>query len=154
MSGVYVFLICLLVVAVVCDLRRREIPDSVSLVIAVSGVVLASCGLLPVTVGSSVLGVVCGCVVGSLAFVFAGFGGGDAKLVGSVGAWLGVWGLFTALFWVAITGMLLAFLAAARGHKDYAYAPAILVGVTAFLIRPDGISEFMAWIRQAGVASG
>jgi Flp pilus assembly protein protease CpaA len=80
-----------------------------------------------------------GLAVGATLFRFAKLGGGDAKLIAALGALLGPVGLWFALFWMALAGGGLALIAAARGQRDYAYAPAIAIGFAAYLVYPGGL---------------
>ena len=64
-----------------------------------------------------------------------GFGGGDVKLVIALGAALGPLALLSALFWVALSGGLLALIAVIRGRRDLAYVPAIAMGLLVYFVR-------------------
>lgn len=129
----------LLVAASLIDLRTREIPDSISIALLMVGVLAASFGWAGIRWWMVVGGAVLGLVVGYMLFRFANLGGGDAKLVASLGALLGPVGLLFVLFWMALAGGLLALIAVARGQRDYAYGPAIALGYLAYLIWPVGM---------------
>lgn len=140
--------LALLLIAVIHDLLTREIPDWISIVIALSGLTLAVSGNLPLSTLTSLLGLFCGALIGIIFFLAAGFGGGDVKLVAALGAWLGPAGLFPTLFWIAIVGMLLSIIAKCRGQQDLAYAPALFAGFLIFIIWPDSLN------RLAGLPYG
>ena len=77
-------------VAALWDVRTRRIPNKLTGSLLVSGIAWhAWVGGLP-GVGDSLLG----CFVASLPFLvlflYAGGGAGDAKMMGAVGAWLGL----------------------------------------------------------------
>ncbi len=90
--------------AAVLDIRSRRIPNTLTAPLAVTGLMYAlSSG------GSGSLGeAVGGCIVAALPyvllFVFAGGGAGDAKMMGALGAWLGLPASVVVLVAVAVTG--------------------------------------------------
>jgi len=65
------------------------------------------------------------------------FGGGDVKLFGALGAWFGLYAVIPLALWIAIAGLPLAVIAAIRKQQDFAYAPAILLGVCVHVAAPD-----------------
>src|SRR5262245_21049116 len=121
--------LALLAVAAWHDLRTREIPDWIS--VALVGVAVGGWALDKHPAGwqGLLLGACLGLVLGAAFFALGGLGGGDVKLVAGLGAVLGPLALLTTLFWIAIIGGALSIAAAARGRKDLAYVPAILLGV-------------------------
>ena len=130
--------ICLL--AAFIDLRTREIPDALplALVITTPLYVLWSSGSVW---WQHLLG-------GCIAFVLAAllgrgdrFGGGDVKLFAALGLWFGLAAVIPLAMWIAIAGLPLAIIAALRKQKDFAYAPAILLGVVIHLADPDLINR-------------
>ncbi|MEZ6129757.1 MAG: prepilin peptidase [Planctomycetaceae bacterium] len=129
----------LLAVAAVIDLRTREVPDwiTVALVLfAASAAWFGWAGIRWWMVGS---GAALGLVVGLALHRFAGFGGGDGKLIAGIGAFLGPVGLLFVLFWMALAGGVLALVAMYRGQRDYAYGPAILLGYIGYLVYPADV---------------
>ena len=129
----------LLSIAVVSDLRTREIPDGVSVVLLLVAIAAATFGWAELRWWMVFGGAGAGLLVGLLLFRFAHVGGGDAKLIIGLGAALGPVALLFVLFWMALAGGLLALVAAARGRRDYAYAPAILAGFGGYLVYPVGV---------------
>jgi Flp pilus assembly protein protease CpaA len=133
-------------VAAVIDLRRREIPDWIWIAILV---------LVPIRLwffwadlvwwhlplgAFAALGI--GCVV-------AGedrFGGGDVKLFAALGAWFGLVAVVPLALWCAIAGLPLALIAAFRGQSDFAYGPAILIGVFVHWMVPDLLGRIGGWV--------
>ncbi len=79
-------------------------------------------------------GAALGLLVSVVLFYVSNFGGGDAKLIIGLGALLGPVALWIVLFWMALAGGVLALIALARGHRDYAYAPAIAAGFIGYLV--------------------
>jgi prepilin peptidase CpaA len=94
--------ILIAVVACVCDLRTRRIPNVLTLGAATAGLAyhVFTGGLEGL--GQSVLGWVVGVLMFIVPFALRGLGGGDVKLVAALGAWIGpsdaIWlGLYTAI---------------------------------------------------------
>lgn len=118
----------LLLVATICDFRTREIPDWISIAIAVFAAIASSAGWLGMGLPWVVAGGIVGLVIGYGLFRFAKLGGGDAKLIASLGMLLGPAGILIMLFGMAIAGGVLSLVAMLRGQRDYAYVPAITAG--------------------------
>jgi prepilin peptidase CpaA len=124
----------LLVVGTVWDLRKREIPDAIPLVLLASAVTSTALGRSPHGWLPLLFGFVLALAIGMLLFWRGGFGGGDVKLLAALGAVVGPVPLFSLLFYVAMAGGLFAVVALARGKSDLAYAPAITLGFLAFAV--------------------
>ncbi len=104
--------------AAVWDLRQRRIPNALTLPLLGSGLVYSGwVGGLGGAAGS--LG---GCLLAALPFVvlfaYAGGGAGDAKMMGAIGAWLGLWESVYVLLAVVIVGALIG-LAQATWHRRF-----------------------------------
>jgi len=121
--------VALIVVATVCDLRSREIPDSISIGLLGIGLVGALTGLSGLSGIEAILGLLLGLLVTIPWFYLGGIGGGDVKLIAGLGSIFGPMGLLWVLLWTAIAGGVLALIAKSRGQDDFAYVPAILFGV-------------------------
>ena len=121
--------------AAIVDVRSREIPDS--LTVSLLGLALVATGLHLHRVAWSdlALGILLGFSAGVLFFQLGGLGGGDVKLLTGLGAVLGFRGELGLLFYTAIVGGLLALVARTRRKRDYAFAPAIALGLLAFIVR-------------------
>lgn len=99
----------LLLVAAISDIARMEIPDTVSVVLALTyplaglavGLPLADIGM-HLLVGVGLFG------FGFVLFCLGVFGGGDVKLIAAAGVWLGVSGLPTFGLSMALLGGVLA----------------------------------------------
>ena len=76
-------------------------------------------------------------------FCLGGLGGGDVKLLAAIGAAVGPWTLLSILAWMAVAGGVLALIAAARGKRDFAYVPAIAVGVMVETLWPGGLARVL-----------
>ncbi|RCS54464.1 prepilin peptidase [Bremerella cremea] len=117
-----------LLIATICDLRTREIPDSLSIVLLAWGLIAKLAGWITLPWAALLLGLALGLVVTIPLFWVGGLGGGDVKLITALGWVMGPVGLGITLLAMAIAGGALALLALMRGQKDYAYVPAILFG--------------------------
>ena len=135
----------LLMVASISDLKTREIPDSISVALLITGITAAVFGLAGIRWWMVFTGLAVGFTVGYLLFRFAQFGGGDAKVIAGIGAVLGPVGIWFFLFWMALAGGVLALVARSRGQRDYAYAPALLLGYIGYLIFP---ADLFSTIRE------
>jgi prepilin peptidase CpaA len=124
----------LLVAAAVADLRRREIPDWIPIALLCWAVGTKVFGAATPGWASIALGFGAGAVLGLLAFWLGAFGGGDAKLLAALGALLGSHDFVVVLFYVALAGGVLGVVAALRGRRDLAYAPAMALGFLVFVI--------------------
>jgi leader peptidase (prepilin peptidase)/N-methyltransferase len=114
-----VFLLSLLVIAWI-DLDTQTIPDVVT--IPGVGLGLAASLFAPPGLTGALLGALCGGVslwlVGALyekATGVPGMGGGDVKLAAMMGAFLGVGGVFGAIFLASLAGSVFGVLLIARG---------------------------------------
>lgn len=129
--------------AVWFDLRMREIPDWIPAALVAHSVLCAALGWANQQWWSVGAGLLLGLVAGTGLYQFGRLGGGDAKLVMGLAAFVGPVGLLIVLFWMAIVGGLLAVVAAARRQADYAYGPAVAAGYVAYAIYPGGLWRWM-----------
>jgi leader peptidase (prepilin peptidase)/N-methyltransferase len=105
------------------DQQHFLLPDVVTLPLALAGLAVAWL-IDPATIPDHVIGAVAGFVVfTALAWLYRalrrrdGLGGGDAKLLGALGAWVGWQGLPTIVLYAAVSGLVLALILAARGRR-------------------------------------
>jgi len=133
----------LLLVATICDLRNREVPDWVSLAMLAWGIAATSFGINNVGWIGLLLGLLFGFAISAVVFYLGGLGGADVKLIAATGAVVGPVALLFVLFWMALAGGALALVAAARGQRDYAYVPAITAGFVAYLFYPGGLWQHL-----------
>ena len=125
----------LTLVAVLYDLRRREVPNWIGASLVVCAVTAIAAGFTDVTWAGLAMGAALGLALTLPLYALGGFGGGDVKLVVALGGALGPLALLSALFWVALAGGVLALLAAIRGRGDLAYVPAIALGLLVYWVR-------------------
>jgi len=103
--------------AAIVDTAQRKIPNSISLGVTASGVVLAASGASGVSVSSSLLGFFVGFLLMLPGHVLGSTGAGDVKLFAAAGAVVGVEQIVPAFLMTAIAGGLLAvFIAWRRGR--------------------------------------
>ncbi|MGO9111853.1 MAG: prepilin peptidase [Thermoguttaceae bacterium] len=129
--------------ALVCDLRTREIPDWIPLLIVLWACLATAMGLHKVTWIGLVAGALLGLGLSAVVFYLGGLGGGDVKLLAAIGAAVGPWALLSILAWMAFAGGILALITAARGKRDFAYVPAIAVGVVVETVWPGGLARVL-----------
>jgi prepilin peptidase CpaA len=99
----------LLIYAACFDIARMIIPNWVSIALAVSFPVFALMqGVAPFTVGLHLLVGAAVLVVGFFLFHGSIIGGGDAKLLAAAATWTGVAAIAPFLFWMAISGGVMA----------------------------------------------
>ncbi|MGI6436297.1 MAG: A24 family peptidase [Syntrophomonadaceae bacterium] len=102
-----IILICLILIAVVVDLRSRRIPNiliGLGLVLAI-GYNIYTSGLSGTLFSLKGLGV--GMLLLILPFMSGGMGAGDVKLLGMIGAFKGSWFVFNAFIFMALWGGLI-----------------------------------------------
>ena len=128
-----ILVLTLLIVATAYDLRSREIPDWISIAIAILAVSSAATGWLGIGLVLVAIGGVFGLTIGYLLFRFAKLGGGDGKLIAALGMLVGPVGLLIVLFGMAVAGGVLSLVAMLRGQRDYAYVPAITAGFIGYV---------------------
>ena len=119
--------------ATITDLRKREIPNGIPLLVLGAAVVAKLSGWHPVTWVELLGGLAAGFACGALLFRLGGFGGGDVKLLGALGAALGWGAMVPFLLATGILGGLFALLAKRRGETEIAYAPVMLAGLLSLI---------------------
>jgi prepilin peptidase CpaA len=135
--------------ATVVDIRRRRVPNVLTMGLASAGLVLAMAGVSGVTVGGALGGLALGLALLLPAHVFGATGAGDVKLLAAFGALLGPGGVFDAFLRAAILGGVMALAVALwRGRlRETLYGTAMLVttrnrAVTAIIEHPAANNRF------------
>jgi Flp pilus assembly protein protease CpaA len=123
------------VAAVICDLRTREIPDALSVCLLALSLLATGFHLHNVGWLDLLLGLCAGFGVGFGLFALGGLGGGDVKLLASLGAVTGLKGVLGVMFYMAVAGALMALAARLCRQREYPYAPAIALGLLVFIAR-------------------
>ena len=134
--------LALAVIALIFDLKSREIPDTISILLLLWAVGVQFTSLA----ATDWLGLLGGCAlgfgVGLLLFRAGGFGGGDVKFVSALGAVTGPLVLLEILIYIAITGGVFAVIAAVRSQREFAYMPAITLGLAVYCLTHRGTLEW------------
>jgi prepilin peptidase CpaA len=110
-TATFAVLVVLLAVATVTDLKERRIPNALTATGILVGLAL---GLLQGQVAASFLGLGAALAVGLPLFALGAVGGGDAKLLGAVGALLGPTSLVSAILYAGLAGGAMTVLQAVR----------------------------------------
>jgi prepilin peptidase CpaA len=131
--GAWVALLFVLA-ATVFDLRSREVPDTIPVLLLGWAVMVAAFRLDGNGWGSMLIGLAVGLLSSGFFFALGGLGGGDVKLITALGAVLGHPTIWPVLFWIAVAGGGLSLMAVARGRRDLAYLPAIAIGLSIHLL--------------------
>lgn len=121
----------LLCAGTVTDLKRREVPDAVPFALLVVAIAAKGLGWAELSWSSVLGGWALGLGLGALLFWLGALGGGDVKVLASVGAASGVTALGPVLFYTALAGGTLALVATLRGVRELPYMPAITAGYAA-----------------------
>ncbi len=138
--------------AAAIDFRTRRIPNVVSAATAALGITLAATGLSGISIASSMVGFLVGLLLMLPGRFLGATGAGDVKLMGAVGAVLGIERMPLAFVCTAIAGGVLAIVVAIRrgrlaatiggtgriiarqeigstgAHNKFSYGPAIAAG--------------------------
>ena len=115
--------------------NHREIPNAIPLLILIWSAISAALGWQTHGWLSAAGGCALGSGVGLLLLCFNAFGGGDVKLIGSLGAVFGIATEISFLGYAFIAGGVLGLIALLRDEREFAYTPAIAVGVLAVTLR-------------------
>jgi len=118
------------IVAVLEDLRRRQIPNWLTGAGILVGLVCGAWKSGWTGIGMAALGAATGFLLFLIFYILGGMGAGDIKLMSAFGALLGPSGSIIAAVIAAIAGALLAgaVLVWKPGARAIPYAPAIVVG--------------------------
>ncbi len=131
-------------IAVYHDLRSREIPDWLPVAMAVLFPVQLL-GIVP-SLGwwQHLFGGLVGLILGLIVGYGDRFGGGDIKLFAALCLWFGVFSVIPLAMWIAIAGLPVAIIAAMRKQSDFAYAPAIFLGVCVHVMAPTLLNQLVS----------
>ena len=123
----WAIVICVAMVATVTDIASRKIPNRLTGPTLLAGLAWAVyvgglAGLFDATLACVMLA-----TPYVILFIFAGGGAGDAKLMGAIGAWVGIAGGIIALLAVAVTAIIMAIIFAIA-RKQFQEVLANIVG--------------------------
>lgn len=126
-----------LALGVIADVRRRRVPNRLVAAATIGALLVAGAGDGTSGVGSGICGFAVGVVLLLVPFAFGYVGGGDAKFLGTVGAFLGPRLTFDAFLVGSLLGGILALVARqAPGHRAPAvpYTAPLAAGVVLALV--------------------
>jgi len=112
MEPKYVAVLAIGLVACVTDLRSRRIPNVLTYGAAAAGLLFHVFAPAGEGVTTPVLGWLVGVAIFFVPFALGGLGGGDVKLLGALGAWLGPLGIFWAALYAGVAGGVMAVITA------------------------------------------
>lgn len=128
-------LLVLLFLAAVSDLRTRKIPNWVTLLLIISGLV-HSASSVGSGIGLSVAGLFAAAALPLVQYAIGTMGAGDVKLMAGVGAWLGPFGGVTIYLLATLVGMTIAIChAAAEGTLPLLFRNSALIALNLIHIR-------------------
>jgi len=96
------------------DYRTRRIPNVLTAGMAMTGLALSAAHVAGISAAASLLGIAVGVLLMLPGHLLGATGGGDVKLMGAVGAFVGPALVVTAFLATAIAGGILALIIAAR----------------------------------------
>ena len=137
-------LLALMFVAAVVDLRRRVIPNWLTVLLMLSGLAHGFLahgfhGLL-----ESALGLLAGAAIPFVLFAIGAMGGGDVKLMAGVGAWLGPGPVLLVLVCEKIIGLLIVLAQALwQGRLTALVSNSAVVAVNILHIKDVGVDHVM-----------
>jgi prepilin peptidase CpaA len=121
-STPHVAVVAIALMAALCDVRTRRIPNALTL--GAAGVALAVHAALNGWSGLLFAGSgwAAGFALFFPVFILGGMGAGDVKFLAALGAWLGPWGaLWTALYAALAGGLMALFVSLTRGYVATAF---------------------------------
>jgi Flp pilus assembly protein protease CpaA len=134
-------------VAAVGDIRHRRIPNALTFPLLIVGLFASGWSGGWAGLGDGSLACVLLGVPYVLLFVFAGGGAGDAKLMGAIGAWLGLKQSVVVLLCVAAVGIVMAVVKAVSQRRLKFVLTSVLISFYTFLVcvaggrRPKPVAE-------------
>lgn len=137
-------------VAAGCDLRTKRIPNVLTFPLLLVGLIWAIWhgGLLSLAEAAGA------CILLALPyvflFVFAHGGAGDAKLMGAIGAWLGLTQGAIVLCCVAMAGIVLAIAKAIAQRQAKIVLTSVFVSVYTFMLSLTGTMRFTSNLADSG----
>ena len=137
-------------VAAGCDLRTRRIPNVLTFPLLLVGLIWAIWhgGLLSLAEAAGA------CILLALPyvflFVFAHGGAGDAKLMGAIGAWLGLTQGAIVLCCVAMAGIVLAIAKAIAQRQAKIVLTSVFVSAYTFMLSLTGTMRFTSNLADSG----
>jgi len=126
--------ICSSLAAAITDLRRKRIPNVLTMPLLAAGLIWSGWQGGVRGVGESVAACAALAAPFVLLFLFGGGGAGDAKLMGAIGAWLGLEQGIVVLFCVCAAGIVLGLAKAAMNKRLKFVLANVFVSVYTFIV--------------------
>lgn len=98
-------LLGLLMAAALVDIRQRRIPNTLTLLAALSGLGQSLLPQSPIHVGTAAAGLFLGLGLSMMLLLIGAWGGGDVKMTAAIGAWVGPWGVVLVFAAAALLSM-------------------------------------------------
>ena len=108
----YIAVLAVALVACVTDLRSRRIPNVLTFGAAGAGILFHVFAPAGEGATAAALGWLLGVAIFFVPFALGGLGGGDVKLLGALGAWLGPSAIFWAALYTGVAGGVMAIITA------------------------------------------
>src|SRR3954452_20522224 len=110
-------LLAMLCIAAGIDWRERRIPNWLTVVMALSGIVSSFLAGHVASPPQAILGMLVGFAIPFVLFAMGALGGGDVKLLAGIGAWLGPIIVVKVFLAAAIVGMLIVLVQSAKQKR-------------------------------------
>ncbi len=145
----YSLFVCLLIIVIFVDLKHMIIPDEISIGGIIAGFVMSffssnirwEQSLIGILIGGGILYAII--LIYYLFTKKEGMGGGDVKLLGMIGAFLGYKSIFFVIFSASLIGTVIAvpFMIIKRKSKNFAipFGPFLSIGALIYLYFGDEI---------------
>jgi prepilin peptidase CpaA len=138
-------LLALLTIAATIDLRARRIPNWLTLMLALTGLMQSLTPVATTPFLSAVGGLLLGFTLTVLLFALGALGGGDVKLLAGCGAWLGPTMTFKLFCAAAVVGMVIVLLqCAAKRRLPTLFRNSALLAVNVLHVRELGLDHASA----------
>jgi len=138
----YAPLLVLLAWAAIGDVRYRRVPNWLTMLIMVGGVVQSLLPTRTVSISTSLLGILAAAAVPLVLFAIGAVGGGDVKLMAGVGAWVGPAPAFAILLLEKIIGLLIVLgQAALQGRTRVLLRNSAVVAVNLLYVKEVGLDH-------------
>ncbi len=132
----------LAILAAVCDVRTRRVPNMLTFGAAIAAFVVATIHAGPAGLVQSVVGWLVAPALFLPLFALGGMGAGDVKLLAAFGAWLGPISVLWAGLWASLVGGVFAVVVGA--WHGYLLEAVRNLGATVAMWRVAGLSQVPA----------
>ncbi|MHC4995331.1 MAG: A24 family peptidase [Planctomycetota bacterium] len=137
-----VVVFCATLAAMITDIQSRKIPNKITGPFFLAGLIWAFSVAGWVGVGDSLAGALIAGLPFVFLFIIAGGGAGDAKLMGAIGAWMGITGGLVVMLTVAVVGGVFAIIWALMQNKLRQAGVAFGYMITNLLTRVRGVGKW------------